>query len=1347
MVRRAPSDRSVDELLKLIRFVERVSTKLHSLPSEDAIYQTVCDEFGRSGRYSASIVRSTGDGTKLEIAATSHPAKIVEKAEKLTGLTLPNYKLDLSRSTIYRQVLETGESTHTAVEEIIRELFPGPAAPVIVKTLDYAGKTTILTPIRTQGEVSAVLGVSAPRLAKEFIPTVETLAHHISNALHEVRERKLREQTERALFEQQRELTTRTRIIESILRSFDLDQRLETILEETTSFLNVEMGGVYLREGKDEFVLRKWRGIPDDLRVQISPVSEGDFPLPPNPKDPLVARERLSEKGTIPNFMKEAGIQALASVPLAIEKETQSAQERIGVLFIACRRYEGLNEADIRSLQGMGNYFALAIDHARQFQRATQRLARLEVLREIDRAIISRLSIERIMEIVLKQVPPELGADAIVISLLDEENGGLRVSKLRLPNGTIVREEAFSLSESLLRWFVEQRAPVIIHDLARDPRVQMHRESIRKHNLVSYLGVPLIAEGATIGILHIMTVKPVVFAPEDVEFFQTLAGQAAIALKSAQMFEEIKRSEARYRGIFDNAAEGIYQATLDGHLLLVNPAMAQILGYDSPEDLLRSLTNISQIYVDPARQAQFMRNLEENGIVKGFDTQLLRRDGTTAWVSKSARILRGENDRILYYESICEDITEQKQAEEELRKHRDHLQELIKERTAELQLRITALEASANAIVITDQEGHIIWANRAFTSLTGYTLEEALGNTPALWKSGKQDRAFYQDLWGTIRAGKVWRGEIINRRKDGTFYVEEMTITPVSDENGAITRFIAVKQDITPRKRMQKELEWEAKVNAAVADLSRALLDRKSIEDLSSMMLEQAQQLTGSKFGYAGYIDPQTGYFIASTLTEEVWDICRVQGKSAVFKKFIGLWGWVLNNKQSLLTNSPADDPRSAGTPPGHIPLERFLSAPALVGKELVGQIAVANSDADYTQRDLEVIERLAALYALVIFRHREEMALKKAKEQAEAANRAKSQFLANMSHELRTPLNAIIGFSQVLQDEYFGKLTDKQAEYVSDILESGKHLLSLINDILDLSKIEAGRLELNFSSVSIKDILENSLVLIKERAKKHGIALALNLTAELEKFTITADERKLKQVLLNLLSNAVKFTPDGGAITVEAKKEGEELLIDVSDTGIGIAPEEQERIFDEFYQTSRKVGKAAGTGLGLAICKKIVQLHGGRIWVESEGEGKGSHFYFTLPIDPGRQEEFPAVESAAFRERLEGTINQARRYGKVFTICYLRGLSELLKGKEQVIKDLVNSELRTYDFCEVDAEGNSCLVLPEIGKEKAGIACKRLIIKLKELFPGLEVNCSKVSFPEDGETIEELMRSVRERT
>jgi signal transduction histidine kinase len=219
------------------------------------------------------------------------------------------------------------------------------------------------------------------------------------------------------------------------------------------------------------------------------------------------------------------------------------------------------------------------------------------------------------------------------------------------------------------------------------------------------------------------------------------------------------------------------------------------------------------------------------------------------------------------------------------------------------------------------------------------------------------------------------------------------------------------------------------------------------------------------------------------------------------------------------------------------------------------------------------------------------------------------------MSHELRTPLNAIIGFSEVLGERLFGDLNEKQEEYLKDIHASGQHLLSLINDILDLSKIEAGRMELELTDFDLPTALDNALTLVRERASRRGIAL--HQTTDEGLGQIRGDERKIKQVLLNLLSNAIKFTPDGGRIDVRAKPVDGAAEVSVSDTGVGIAPEDQEAIFEEFRQVGTADKKVEGTGLGLALSRKFIELHGGRIWVKS-AVGIGSTFTFSIPVRRG---------------------------------------------------------------------------------------------------------------------------------
>jgi len=229
-----------------------------------------------------------------------------------------------------------------------------------------------------------------------------------------------------------------------------------------------------------------------------------------------------------------------------------------------------------------------------------------------------------------------------------------------------------------------------------------------------------------------------------------------------------------------------------------------------------------------------------------------------------------------------------------------------------------------------------------------------------------------------------------------------------------------------------------------------------------------------------------------------------------------------------------------------------------------------------------------------------------------QTASRHKSEFLANMSHELRTPLNAILGFSQVLRQRLFGEVNEKQEEYLDDILSSGNHLLSLINDVLDLSKVEAGQVELEIASFVLNDALEHGVVMVRERAANNGVQLALELAPDVG--AVQADERRLRQVVFNLLSNAVKFTPEGGKVVVATERAGGDVHVSVTDTGPGIPEEDRERIFEEFQQTDVGSKQGEGTGLGLALSRRLVELHGGRIWVES-ALGRGSRFVFSLPL------------------------------------------------------------------------------------------------------------------------------------
>jgi len=456
----------------------------------------------------------------------------------------------------------------------------------------------------------------------------------------------------------------------------------------------------------------------------------------------------------------------------------------------------------------------------------------------------------------------------------------------------------------------------------------------------------------------------------------------------------------------------------------------------------------------------------------------------------------------------------------------------------------------------------------------------------------------------------------------GTIQLRRAVVNPFTDKQIALLQTFADQAVIAIENvRLFQELEARtAELTRSVGELtalgevSQALSSTLDVETVLNTIVSRASQLAGaagcSIYEYneaAEQFDLRATYNYDPEFVEAL--------RAAPLRKSEGLMGLSVEMRGPIqipdITQPEAYQSSVRDT------LIRFgyralLSVPLLREDQIIGSLSFnRKAPGEFPPEVVDVLKTFATQSALAIQNARlfREIADKSA--QLEAASRHKSEFLANMSHELRTPLNAIIGFSEVLAEKMFGDVNDKQAEYLQDILESGRHLLSLINDILDLSKIEAGRMELELTDFSVPQAIQNAGILVRERALRRGIVLHEVIADGVS--GIRGDERKVKQVLLNLLSNAIKFTPEGGRIEVRAASTDGMVEVSVTDSGVGIAPEDHEAVFEEFRQVGTADKKAEGTGLGLALSRKFVELHGGRIWVTSQ-VGIGSTFTFTLP-------------------------------------------------------------------------------------------------------------------------------------
>ncbi|WP_440053080.1 ATP-binding protein [Pseudoalteromonas sp. T1lg65] len=503
------------------------------------------------------------------------------------------------------------------------------------------------------------------------------------------------------------------------------------------------------------------------------------------------------------------------------------------------------------------------------------------------------------------------------------------------------------------------------------------------------------------------------------------------------------------------------------------------------------------------------------------------------------------------------------------------------------------LAMNSHAIVsIADHKGTITYVNDSFCAASGYTRDELIGQNHRIVKSGIHDKEFYNTMWQTISEGNIWHGEICNKRKDGGLYWVNATIVPFSDQDGRPYQYISIRTDITTNKMLQEALK------AIVVSTSTTISQNFFDEVLESLAI--ATNVTTS------FISVPTGnpdemrtlglFHAGEHRAPYTYNICgtpcgTLEGKHICFyeKNVHALFpedSWLKNNNIEAYIAVRLISPD--GEKLGHIGLmsERKLR------------------NADYIKSLLTVF---ADRIALELIRVRNEEQLISAKEAAVHANKAKSEFLSNISHELRTPLNAILGFGQLLESSEY--LSSEDQDDVQEILKASKHLLSLINEILDLSKVEAGKLQIKNQLVDISEMVLECAKYIEADCKSNNISLQIKPINDAYAW---CDPLRLKQVLLNILSNAIKYNRQDGQILISTSNNQDDCQIEIKDTGIGIAHEDLDKLYEPFNRLGAEHSDKVGTGIGLTLTKKLVHLMKGKLDVKSE-LGVGSTFTVSL--------------------------------------------------------------------------------------------------------------------------------------
>ncbi len=625
-----------------------------------------------------------------------------------------------------------------------------------------------------------------------------------------------------------------------------------------------------------------------------------------------------------------------------------------------------------------------------------------------------------------------------------------------------------------------------------------------------------------------------------------------------QVEHALRQSEERFRQVVSSISDHVYMTEFrpDGRQInhYISPNVAELTGYPHQQFLEDwNFWPSTVIHPEDRAAAAAQAGRFAAGQDSEIEYRLIRADGQIIWVRDSGRVKPDPASRSLLVYGVVSDITERRQAEATLR-------QLSR-----------AVEQSPNSILITDLTGRIEFVNPAFCQITGYSAREALGQKPSLLKSGRHPPEFYAQLWSCLVQGDVWQGELINRKKNGELYWEAATISPIKDGQGQISHYLAIKEDITGRKKTELALkESEARYRTVIQAANDAVI----IANLESGQIIEANARAADLLGQP----------LSEIIGRSQWELFPAatteRYQAALASNLTGTEGQMLPDMEIVRRDGQI------------IPVE--ISTSIIAGGQ--GQRLVLGLYRDISQRK------------------RAEEALTHAFNQAVIANQLKTQLLANISHDLRTPINAILGYTEMLQEGLYGPISVDQRNVTRRIIDNTTNLTYLVGQLLDQAQLEAGTLKLRVSAFAPAELIERVESVLKLPAQAKGIDLNCRIAADLPP-VLSGDPDRLYQILVNLVDNAIKFT-DRGTVEVQLYCPDElHWTMQVTDTGPGIPAEAHSYIFEPFQQLDGTATRAhRGSGLGLSIVKQLAALMAGEVALESE-PGQGSRFTITLPL------------------------------------------------------------------------------------------------------------------------------------